>query len=138
MTRRLSRILILLGLLVVAGCQTGPPMGTVIGEVTLDNQRIKEGAITFVPIEGDTPTAGANIIDGKFTAQVPLGKQKVMINASKVMGKFRAYDTPESPLLDNVVELVPPVYNANSTLSIDVQPGLQNVRYDLKSRPPGP
>lgn len=135
MTLRLSRILILLVLLVVTGCQTGPPMGTVNGEVTLNNQRIKEGAITFSPIEGDTATAGTTILDGKFTAQVPVGKQKVMINASRVMGKFRAYETPESPLLDNVVELIPPEYNANSTLSIDVQPGVQNVRYDLKSRP---
>lgn len=109
-------------------------MSTISGEVTLDGQPLASGQIQFRPVDDNTPTAGAEIKDGKFEAQVPQAKMQVQISAPKVIGKRKLYETPDSPTTDEVVELIPPQYNVNSKLALDVLPGKQTVHYDLKSK----
>lgn len=121
-------------LCLAAGCSTGPAVGTVTGDVTFDGQPLKDGRISFTPIDGQASTGGAPIVDGKFKADVPVAKMKVAINANKVIGKRKFYDTPESPLMDEVVELIPPRYNFNSELSLEVKRGVQDVKYELTSK----
>ena len=118
-----------------AGC-TGSESttGTVTGEVTFDGQPLKTGLIRFVPADGKTPTADAPITDGKFTAVVPLGEKKVEISAPKVVGKLKMYDTPDSPVVDQVKDIIPSQYNVRSTLTLKVQKGTQEKRFELKSR----
>lgn len=116
------------------GCSTGPPTGTVTGEVTFDGQPLKEGRIAFLPVDGQSPTAGTTIRDGKFETQVPVTKMRVEINANKVIGKRKAYDTPQSPVVDEVVELIPARYNTESELTLDVKRGSQKEDYHLKSK----
>lgn len=119
----------------IAGCNKGPAVGTINGEVTLDGKPIQDGRILFSPIDGQGGTGGGPIVEGKFTApDVPANKMKVEINGNKVIGKIKAYDTPESPLMDNVVEIVPHRYNVNSELTLEVKPGIQDVKYELKSK----
>jgi hypothetical protein len=133
----MQRVLILLGALVAlaaAGCSPGAKTGTVTGEVTLDGQPLKEGRIQFIPVAGDAGTAGAVITDGKFTAEVPIAKMRVEINANKIIGKRKAYDTPQSPVFDEVAELIPARYNVNSQETLDVKQGSQAVQYQLKSK----
>ena len=109
---------------------------TVSGEVTLDGQPLKEGRVQFIPVDGDTGTAGAIIEGGKFRVDVPITKMRVQINANKVIGKRKAYeDSPNSPVVDIVQELIPARYNSASTEVLDVQSGgEQKVKYDLKSK----
>jgi len=116
------------------GCSTGPAVGTVTGEVTFDGQPVKDGHISFTPVDGQGQTGGAKIVDGRFKAeQVPATKMKVEIHGNKPTGrKIKAYDTPQSPSFDEVVELLPPKYNFQSELTLDVKRGSQDVKYDLK------
>jgi hypothetical protein len=116
------------------GCARGPAVGIVQGEVTLDGQPIKDGRISFTPVDGEASTAGSSIVDGRFQAEVPVTHMKVAINANKVVGKRKAYDTPDSPVFDDVVEMVPARYNVNSDLTLDVKRGPQEVKYDLKTK----
>jgi len=117
------------------GCSTGPAVGTVTGEVTFDGQPVKDGHVTFTPVDGKGQTGGAPIVDGKFKAeQVPAIKMRVELHGNKVIGKRKAYDTPESPVFDEVAELLPPKYNVNSELTLEVKRGTQDVKYDLKSK----
>lgn len=126
--------LALAALWALAGCSTGPAVGTVTGEVKFEGEPVKDGHITFTPIDGKGQTGGASIVDGKFTAeQVPATKMKVEIHGNKKTGKkIKAYDTPESPVSDEVVELLPHKYNFNSELTLDVKRGSQHEKYDLK------
>jgi hypothetical protein len=120
---------------IVSGCGSDePPTGTVSGEVTLDGAPLPAGNIQFRPMAGDVGTGGTEIKDGKFEAVVPVGKMRVEITANKVVGKRKAYDSPESPVVDVVEELIPQRYNVTSELSTDVKEGGQTVRYDLKSK----
>jgi hypothetical protein len=116
------------------GCSRGPVMGTVVGEVTLDGQPLPKGHLEFTPVDGQAQTAGALIEAGKFTATVPVTKMQVKLHAPKVIGKRKMYDTPEAPWEDEVGEALPAKYNNNSDITLDVQRGRQEVRYDLKSK----
>jgi hypothetical protein len=120
---------------VTVGCSSDEvAKGTVTGEVTLDGQPLKTGLIRFVPADGKTPTADATISDGKFTAVVPLGEKKVEISAPKVVGKLKMYDTPDSPVVEQTAEMIPQQYNVRSTLTLTVQKGSQEKKFELKSR----
>ena len=120
--------------LVCLGCAQGPATGTVVGDVTLDGRPLSKGHLEFTPIDGQGQTGGALIADGKFSAKIPVAKMKVQIHATKVVGKRKAYDTPESPWEEEVAEALPAKYNAKSELTLDVRRGVQDVKYELKSK----
>lgn len=62
----------------MAGCSTGPAVGTVVGEVNFDGQPVKDGHVTFTPVDGKGQTGGSPIVEGKFKAeQVPAVKMKI-------------------------------------------------------------
>jgi hypothetical protein len=117
----------------VAGCAKKSNRGTVTGNVTLDGQPLKSGVIRFVPSDGQTATADSIITDGKFNVSVPPGDKKVSISAPKVTGKQRVYETPDSPTVDIVQELLPAKYNVQSDLTLKVDAGSQQKDFDLKS-----
>ena len=124
-------MVVVLGL--ACGCSRGPAVGTIEGDVTLDGQPLAKGHLEFTPVDGQSQTAGAIIENGKFTATVPVTKMQVRIRSPKVVGKRLSYG-PGSPLEDEVAEALPAKYNEKSDLTLDVQKGKQEVRYDLKSK----
>lgn len=113
------------------GCSKGPPMGQVTGTVTVDGTPAKSGAIGFFPVDGNSVTTGAAIKDGKYTAEVPVGKVKVEINVTKVVGEKKLYDTPDSKVMPVTAQILPPRYNDRTTLELDVQPGKNEKNYEL-------
>lgn len=122
-------------IVVVVGCSSDEvTKGTVTGEVTLDGQPLKTGLIRFVPVDGKTPTADATITDGKFSAVVPLGEKKVEISSPKVVGKLKMYDTPDSPVVEQTTNMIPQQYNVRTTLTLTVQRGSQEKKFELLSR----
>src|SRR4051794_3358332 len=102
--------------LLLPGCFDPNPTGTVTGTVTLDDVPVKKGLIKFIPTDGKTSGVETNILDGKYSATVPVGEVVVQIKGDKVVGKFKAYDTPESPVVEKVEELIPQRYNVRSDL----------------------
>ena len=122
-------------LLLLAGCAGDDTAGTVSGTVTLDGQPLKEGVIRFVPADGKTPTADAPITDGNFKATVPLGEKIVQITAPKVVGKIKMYESPDSPVVDKVIELLPPRFNVQSELRMTVVKGSQKKEFPVSINP---
>jgi hypothetical protein len=119
--------------LACAGCKSDSSQGTVHGTVTLDGAPLASGIVRFVPADGRTATSDATIADGKFTANVPVGEKRVTISAPKVVGKRKMYETPDSPMVDVIEELLPARYNLRSELSITVSAGSQEAEYPLTS-----
>ena len=72
--------------------------------------------------------------EGKFTATVPVGEMRVEFSASKVVGRQKMYDTPEAQEVDVVDELLPPRFNVQSQLTLEVKAGLQDAPFELVSR----
>lgn len=118
---------------VAVGCTTDAEHGTVSGSVTLDGTPLKTGLVRFVPADGLTASADAQVVDGKFSTTMPIGEKKVSISAPKVVGQRKMYDTPDSPMVDKVEELLPAQYNSASKLTLAVKSGNQEQNYELKS-----
>ena len=119
--RYLAGSLLVVSLMLVAGgCGSGGDTGTVTGTVTFDGAPVQQGQISF---EGNTVT-GAQIQDGKFEAQVPVGKQKVKISATREEGVARDG-------LPNYVQYIPKKYNDQTTLEEDVKAGTNEFKFEL-------
>ena len=132
-----SRSLNLLGLVLLAvsvGCSAQSESGTVKGSVTLDGQPLPTGMILFAAADGSAQSAEAAVTAGQYEAVVPLGSKRVEIRAPKVTGQKKMYNTPDSPTVDNVIELLPAKYNVSSELTMTVDGTAQEQNFDLKSK----
>jgi hypothetical protein len=104
------------------------------GEVTLNGNPLRQGAVNFMPADGKGPTAGAEIKEGRYTAEVPLGPKLVQINSPKVVGQKAAYEgAPESPMMDVVEEEIPPRFNVQTILKADVSHEKREHNFKLTS-----
>ena len=115
------------------GCSDST-VGSVAGNVLIDGQPPKRGAIAFFSTDGKSRQVGCDILDGKYTAQVPVGISRVEISVSKITGQKKIYDTPDSPVQDIMEEVLPPKYNEASELTVDVKSGKNDVNFDLKTK----
>ena len=102
--------------------------------VIVDGQLAVKGDISFTPIDGNSPAAGGEIIDGRYTANAYTGPSKVAIRVPKVVGQRKLYDTPDSPVQPIMEESLPPENNDETTLIFDVKPGPNNQDFSLKSK----
>jgi len=131
MRRKLVLLLLLVpGIVTLAGC--GEPIVT--GEVTLDGEPLKEGLITYVPLRSGIPNAAAKIENGRYRVKVPVGEMKVQITAPVVMGKRKAYNTPDSPTIDVLGERIPERYNKKTELKAEVKSGANKFNWKLQSK----
>jgi hypothetical protein len=132
--KRLLGILLGVAFIGCVGCSKDSTTAEVSGSVTVDGEPAKIGSIGVFPVDGNSPTAGGAIKDGQYMTKVPLGEAKVEIRVSKVVGQKKLYDTPDSPMQDIMVEILPDKFNNESELRIDVQPGTNKQDYDLPTK----
>lgn len=117
------------------GCDSGATPARVKGKVTVDGVPLESGAIRLIPVDGKAPTAGSPIEDGEYYVDnAPATKVRVEISASKVVGKRKAYDTPDSPFIDVTKEMLPEKYNLKSELKRELTKGANELNFDLKTK----
>lgn len=117
----------------VLGC-SGSRLTSVTGHVTLDGQPLAEGTIHFAPAKGDAPTQAAVIKAGEFSTELHKTNYKVQIFApkpSKVVAKLDENGPGGGP---RVEELLPPRYNIQSVLSLDVSGPTKAANFELRSK----
>jgi hypothetical protein len=124
---------VLVAVVFIAGCAE-PTVGVVTGAVTVDGSPAKSGSIAFFPMNGKSSTAGAEIVEGQYTAEVALGVCKVEIRVPKVVGEKKLYDTPNSPIKQILAESLPAKYNDETELTLDVRPGEHQQDFALTTR----
>ena len=112
-------------------------VAVVKGTVTFDGKSIEQGSINFFPVDGTKAgTAGTTIKNGQYSLTVPIGLMKVQIGGVlKVVGKKKAYDTPQSKEVPIYEESIPRRYSnqQETELEFDVKPGVNEKNWDLKS-----
>lgn len=127
---------VLLAGLTFAGCGAAKkpfPTARLAGMVKLNGEPIQNGTISFVPSDGQVPTAGAIIQAGKYAVEVPLGPKKILISAVQGTGRMqKTYDTPDSPTTEITEEIVPACYNTATTLEHNVTADQADLHFDLK------
>lgn len=135
MSRRVRRwaVAALLFSFVALGCSNSDAGAEVRGEVFLDNAPLQKGHIRFVAASGKA--GEGDIADGKYAVTgVPVGEVKVEITAPKVVGKRKMYDTADSPVVEDIQELLPARFNVKSELKLTVQSGTQEKRFDVQAK----
>jgi hypothetical protein len=130
--------LLSLAALTVAGCSdSGPARAPIQGLVTLGGQPLAAGRILFTPAAPNQgPATSARIVNGEYelpSEEGPIvGTNRIQIEADLDLGF--ALDDEQAfarrggkPLPPNPV---PPEFNANSTIVVDVKAGDENT-YDV-------
>lgn len=115
------------------GCEE-PNVGHISGLVTVDGQPAQSGSIAFFPVDGRSSTAGSAIENGQYAAKVAPGVSRVEIRVSKVVGQQKLYDTPDSPVQPLLAEALPPRYNDQTELTLDVQAGENVKNWELTTK----
>ncbi len=128
----LAGVVVLAVLALVGGCKKRTT-GTVSGVVTIDGTPVKTGAISFFPTNRKAATAGGEITDGQYSAEVAPGVAKVEIRVPKVVGQKKLYNTPDSPVRPIMAEVLPAKYNDETQLTVDVQLGTNQHDFPLTS-----
>jgi hypothetical protein len=106
----------------------------VTGKVTVDGQPAASGAVAFSPVDGQSPTSGGKIVDGEYSVIASVGSSKVAVRVPKVVGERKLYNTPNSPVQPLMEESLPPEYNDNTTLVVEVKPGANEHDFNLKTK----
>jgi hypothetical protein len=104
------------------------------GTVTVDGQPLATGTIQFAPIAGDFPSEASRITSGSFSASLHRTKYKVEIYApreAKIVAKLDERGPGGGPTME---ETLPPRYNVQSGLTLDVSGPRSDVQFDLKTR----
>jgi hypothetical protein len=138
--KTLHLTLFMIAALLTAGCARGPERASVTGEVRVGGELLESGSITFVPLGGNGPTAGAPIVKGRYEVGrergVIVGKNRVEVRGDRKTGRRRPHPFNRDEQMDEVVEAVPREYNERSTLDRDVQRGDNEFNFDLPSTAP--
>jgi hypothetical protein len=124
---------VILAALMTPGCSE-PTTGVVTGTVTVDGVPAESGSIAFFPVDGKSSTSGAEIVDGQYSAKASFGAHKVEIRVPKVVGEKKVYDTADSPVKQDFAESLPPRFNDETELTLEVKPGETHQDYDLTTR----
>lgn len=128
MIHKSLRFSVLLVLLAAVGCG-GTPSRPIQGKVTLDGAALPAGEVVFLPVGGGTQSVKAEVKDGAYKTECPVGKRRVQVFAYRESAK-------ESPMGGKETEqYIPAVYNDKSTLEVNVEPsGKDPFDFDLKSK----
>ena len=106
----------------------------------MEGQPLKEGPISFFPqLDTKGPTAGASIVDGKFTINAkkgPLpGKFHVQITATRLTGRKIPAPPPGCGYTCEIEQYLPARYNTKSELEAEVtEDGPNRFEFDLSSK----
>ncbi len=133
--RYLLRLVAMASLSVLAGCADSGSRSSVQGQVSYEGQPVDQGGIAFLPTEEDANSirATGQIREGNYSLDSRRGpnpgKYRVEITWNKKTGKKVPGEggTPK----DETQQVIPPNYNTNSELVVDVKPGHNTIDFPL-------
>ena len=105
-----------LGCLALFGCAKKESVKVVQGAVTCGGEKVPEGRVTFVPLDGDSgPNRATVILDGQYRIEpkggVRLGKYRVCVDARKKTGrKVLGFNGFQQAMVDETVRVGPEAY----------------------------
>lgn len=118
----------------LTGCGPESNVAFITGTISIDGKPADKGSISFIPVNGQGPTAGTEFKEGKYASQAALGECKVEVRVSKVVGKKKLYDTPDSPVQDLMEEVLPAKFNEATELRVEIKKGTNTKDWDLKTK----
>jgi hypothetical protein len=140
LSKRLSLTLFPAALLLLTGCGEGNVNHSDIsGAVKLDGKPLEEGSILFTPTNGASGSAaGGTIANGRYQLSgetgPTIGWNRVEIRAMRKTGKkIPKPFAPQGQMIDEQIEAIPPRYNSQSSLKVEVKRGENTADFDVSS-----
>lgn len=144
---RVEPVWFLIGAVLLAvGCgESRPPTYPTSGQVSFNGVPVEDGTVTFLPIEG-TPgsNVAAAIAQGAYAttaeAGLAVGSYRVEIDGFRKTGRtVRDLASPdrrlaEPPLIEERVMYLPPKFNTQSELSVEVSEAADVAKLDFDLR----
>ena len=135
---RFSLLIVSTFCLLANGCGSdGPPKFALSGQVTYDGQPVSNGNIGFIASDASTgKSAGCEVVDGRY--QIPryegllAGTYKVVIYAERPTGRKLQADEGSSEMVDELEQYIPEIYNARSTLTVEISSDREDLNFDLE------
>jgi hypothetical protein len=129
-------MLLVILVLLVAGCgPDGPAIAYVSGRVTMDGKPLPNATVVFIPDNG-RPAAAMTDANGKYVLEFSEGRHGAIPGPNTIRISTLRDPTPGEgkEAIPGSKETVPPKYNAESSLTFNVEPKKRNVaNFDLKS-----
>jgi len=114
----------------LAGCQKAerPQMGYVSGIVTLNGTPLERVSIVFRPIEGGRQSSGLTDSSGHYDLKYLEEEKGASVGMHEVyLSTYLSEDAPGGPL----TEWVPAAYRGRGKLKREVQPGKNQINFEL-------
>lgn len=126
--------LVVLPLLCGCGKSDKPETGEVTGVVTLGGEPLADARVVFTPVEGGQSSEATTDAQGRYTL-VYRGDElgaKVGSHTVSVSTFEEQYRDDDGKFIGGRDELVPPQYNENTTLTVEVEPGENDIPLKLE------
>lgn len=144
---------IVLGLAMILGCsESGPPLGTVTGTVTMDGEKLPNAIVSFVPEAGGRASVATTDENGEYRLAyidrpgALIGTHKISVTStakveSEIPTDIRSDDPRYAEMQSRqsdynnatVKESIPAVYNSKSQLVREVSSGTNVIDLALTS-----
>lgn len=138
MIRQMVSTICVAGLLwATAGCSQGPQLVTVEGQVTLDGKPLADASVIFRPAAGGRPSIGRTDEEGRYVLQFTEGQQGALVgsHAVSITTYIEADEDSTDPLIrSGQKETLPPTYNSQTTLRVDLDSSKTSQDFELKSQ----
>lgn len=119
-------------LLGIGGCTNSVPESEVTGTVTVNEQPVLEGQITFHPVSGGGKSASGRIEYGNYRLKVPPGEKLVEIYGQReIPGRYSSELVNGQKVLMRE-EFVPSRYNTKSELKATIPAASSTQDFHLK------
>lgn len=129
---RFSIIIGLMFLTFLLGCGSGPRVGHVSGQVTMEGVPVEMGQVFFEPIDGNS-TIGTGIIEnGEFEVTCPPGNYKVVITGTRKIPGAPPISNIPGEEIDARESIIPVKYNRQTILTKEVALGKQSIDFHLE------
>jgi len=138
--RRQGVAIAILVVVSLTGCggSDGPERVVVEGRVTYSGTPVSSGRIRFMPMPGyDVPMSGAYIVNGTYRIDagggVPIGRHRIEITSRQIDPKYAHLAGSNSETENELpkIQIIPPQFNEQSTLELEVPSGSDPISKDF-------
>lgn len=124
---------ILLGLIAASVLGCGSSGTKIAGTVSVNDQPLRCGYITFYPVEGTKGMKGASVTDGVFTiTDLPPGQWKALISGTPDVQLAQNRNGPNTLRIAPSKQAVTPTTKGNQTI-VEIRPGKQALEFALQT-----
>lgn len=134
--RSFSIVLCLLGMATLVGCGRSDGLVAIKGKVSFNGTPVTKGTVSFMPVDGNGKTTGAEVIDGTYEARVSPGEQAVQIYGFEVITKEKPTEEELARgLAEEEKQIIPVKYNRESELRVVVSADAAEHDFPLEGKP---